>query len=83
MVLSLWICNFLFCLQRTLAANVELNTALTEKNRDWHKLKRANELKDGQIASLEEARKKDEDNFFCLLLIRLATNILFVPTTNT
>ena len=50
----------LFCLQRTLAANVELNTALTEKNKDCRKLKRANELKDGQIASLEEARKKDE-----------------------
>ena len=52
--------NFLFCLQRTLAANVELATALTEKNRDCRKLKHANELKDGQIASLEEARKKDE-----------------------
>ena len=60
MVLWLWICNLLFCLQRTLAANVELATALTEKKRDCRKLKRANELKDGQIASLEEARKKDE-----------------------
>ena len=49
-----------FYLQRTLAANVELSTALTEKNKDYRKLKRANELKDGQIASLEEARKKDE-----------------------
>ena len=49
-----------FCLQRTLDANVELATALTEKNRDWRKLKRANKLRDGQIASLEEARKKDE-----------------------
>ena len=48
------------CFQNTLAANVELATALTEKNRDWRKLKRANEVKDGQIASLEEARKKDE-----------------------
>ena len=60
MVLWLWICNLPFCLQRTLAANVELATALMEKNRDWRKLKRAVELKDGQIASLEEARKKDE-----------------------
>ena len=56
----------LSCLQRTLAANVELATALTEKNRDWRKLKRAVELKDGQIASLEKARKKDQgkDSFY-------------------
>ena len=47
-------------MQCTLAANVERNTASTEKNWDCRKLKRANELKDGQIASLEEARKKDE-----------------------
>ena len=49
-----------FCFQNTLAANAELANALNEKNRDWRKLKRAVELKDGQIASLEEARKKDE-----------------------
>ena len=66
----------LFCLQPTLAANVELATALTEKNRDWRKLKRANELKDGQIANLEEARKKYEGKILCLLLIRLVTHIL-------
>ena len=40
-------------------ANAELANALNEKNKDWRKLKRALELKDGQIASLEEARKKD------------------------
>ena len=50
----------IFCLQRTLAANSELTTALADKNKECRKLKRANELKDGQIASLEEARKKDE-----------------------
>ena len=48
------------CFQNTLATNAELANALNEKNRDWWKLKRAIELKDGQIASLEEARKKDE-----------------------
>ena len=52
--------NFLFCLQRTLAANSEVTTALTDKNKECRKLKRANKLKDGQIASLEEAHKKDE-----------------------
>ena len=50
----------LSCFQNTLAANAELANALNEKNRDWRKLKRAVELKDGQIASLEEACKKDE-----------------------
>ena len=52
--------NFLFCLQRSLAANSELTTALADKNKECRKLKWAIELKDGQIASLEEARKKDE-----------------------
>ena len=73
----------LFCLQRTLAANVELATVLTEKNRDCRKLKRANELKDGQIASLEEARKKMKVDILCLLLIRLAINFIAFPTTQT
>ena len=52
--------NFLFCLQRTLAANAALTTTLADKNKECRKLKRAIELKDGQIASLEEACKKDE-----------------------
>ena len=52
--------NFLFFLQRTLAANSELTTALADKNKECRKLKRAIELTDGQIASLEKARKKDE-----------------------
>ena len=52
--------NFLFCLQRSLAANAELTTALADKNKECCKLKRDIKLKDGQIASLEEARKKDE-----------------------
>ena len=61
----LWIfVTCLFCFQNTLAANAELANALNEKNRDWRKLKRAVELKDGQIASLEEARKKDEGKHF-------------------
>ena len=33
---------------------------MTDKNKDCRKQKRTNELKDGQIASLEEARKKDQ-----------------------
>ena len=33
---------------------------MADKNKECRKLKRAIELKDGQIASLEEARKKDE-----------------------
>ena len=56
----------LSCFQNTLAANAELANALNEKNRDWRKLKRAVELKDGQIASLEEARKKDEGKYSLL-----------------
>ena len=57
---SIFFVTYLFCFQNTLAANAELANALNEKNRDWRKLKHAVELKDGQIASLEEARKKDE-----------------------
>ena len=72
----------LFCFQNTLAANAELANALNEKNRDWRKLKRAVELKDGQIASLEEARKKDEGTL-CFLLIRQVDNIFPVPPTQT
>ena len=56
----------LSCFQNTLAANAELANALNEKNRDWRKLKRAVKLKDGQIASLEEARKKDEGKYSLL-----------------
>ena len=58
MVLWLWILTF--CLQCSLATNAELTTALADKNKECRKLKRAIELKDGQIASLEEARKKDQ-----------------------
>ena len=39
--------NFLSRLQRTLAANSELTTALADKNKECRKLKRASELKDG------------------------------------
>ena len=60
MVYSYGFVTCLSCFQNTLVANAELANALNEKNRDWRKLKRAVELKDGQIASLEEARKKDE-----------------------
>ena len=56
----------LFCFQNTLAANAELANALNEKNRDYRKLKHTAELKDGQIASLEEAHKKDEGKFSLL-----------------
>ena len=55
---------------------------LNEKNRDWRKLKRAVELKDGQIASLEEARKKDKGTL-CFLLIRQVGSIFPVPPTPT
>ena len=72
----------LFCFQNTLAANAELANALNEKNRDWRKLKRAVELKDGQIASLEEARKKDEGTLFFLLIRQVDSN-LSVPATQT
>ena len=72
----------LFCFQNTLAANAELANALNEKNRDWRKLKRAVELKDGHIASLEEARKKDEGTL-CFLLLRQVDNNFSVPATQT
>ena len=44
----------------SLTINAELVTAQADKNKECCQLKRAIELKDGQIASLEEARKKDE-----------------------
>ena len=73
----------LSCFQNTLAANAELANALNEKNRDWRKLKRAVELKDGQIASLEEARKKDEGKHLAFFFIRQVDNIFSVPATQT
>ena len=41
---------------------MELTSALADKNKECRKLKRDIELKDRQIAILEEARKKDEGN---------------------
>ena len=47
-------------MQLSLTMNAELVTAQAEKNKECRQLRRDIELKDGQIASLEEARKKDE-----------------------
>ena len=74
--------NFHFCLQGSLAANSELTTALADKNKECRKLKHAIELKDGQIASLEEARKKDEGKDSLPFLIRQLAIFPSVPTTN-
>ena len=40
--------------------NADLCAAQSEKNKECRQLRRDIELKDGEIASLEEARKKDE-----------------------
>ena len=48
----------------SLTMNAELVTAQADKNKECRQLKWAIELKDGQIASLEEARKKDEGKDF-------------------
>ena len=82
-----WLWTFvtcLFCFQNTLAANAELADALNEKNRECRKLKHAVELKDGQIASLEEARKKDEGEL-SLLSSHPTSNqhVCIFPTTQT
>ena len=54
-------------LQILVSAHSELFQALDAKKEECKKLQEKLELKDGQIASLEEARKKDEgDNFTCL-----------------
>ena len=47
-------------MQLSLTINAELITAQAEKNKECHQLRWDIELKDGQIMSLEEARKKDE-----------------------
>ena len=49
-----------FFVKVSLTINAELVTAQADKNKECRQLKRAIELKDGQIASLEEARKKDK-----------------------
>ena len=51
---------FVFFLKLSLTINAELTTAQVDKNKECRQLKRAIELKDGQITSLEEVRKKDE-----------------------
>ena len=48
------------CLQAILASNLELFCAQEKKNKECQQLRQDVELKDAQIASLEEARKKDE-----------------------
>ena len=73
----------LSCFQNTLAANAELANALNEKNRDWRKLKRAVELKDGRLPALKRLARKMKVNILCLLLIRPATNFFAIPTTQT
>jgi len=46
--------------QVTLASNRELFSAAEAKNRECRELQQELELKNGQLASFEEARKKDE-----------------------
>ena len=48
------------CMQAVLASNLELFRAQEKKNKECQQLQQHVELKDTQIASLEEARKKDE-----------------------
>ena len=48
----------------SLSSNRELFEAQEKKKAECQKLREELELKDGQIASLEEARKKDEGNNF-------------------
>ena len=51
----------------------DLFSAKSKMNEEIRQLWQDIELKDGQIASLEEARKKDEgDNSRCLLFFRLS-----------
>ena len=51
--------------QATLASNRELFVAADSKNRECRELQQELELKNAQLASFEEARKKDEgENFF-------------------
>ena len=57
-------------LQILVSAHSELFQALDAKKEECKKLQEKLELKDGQIASLEEARKKVEgDNSRCLLSV--------------
>ena len=48
------------CMQTVLASNLELFRAQEKKNKECQQLQQDMEMKDAQIASLEEARKKDE-----------------------
>jgi hypothetical protein len=47
-------------LQATLASNRELFTAADTRNREVRELRQEIEMKNAQLASFEEARKKDE-----------------------
>ena len=59
-------------LQAVLASNLELFHAQEKKIKECQQLRQDMELKDAQIESLEEARKKDEgDKSLCLLFVRL------------
>jgi len=54
-------------MQATLASNLELFRAQEAKKKECQDLKEELEMKNAQIASFEEARKKDEgDKYFCL-----------------
>ena len=48
------------CMQAILASNLELFRAQEKKNKECQQLQQDMEMKDAQIASLEDARKKDE-----------------------
>ena len=50
----------LSCMQAVLASNLELFRAQEMKKKECEELQQDVELKNAQIASLEEARKKDE-----------------------
>ena len=56
-------------LQATLASNRELFAAAETRNREVRELRQEMELKNAQLASFEEARKKDEgENFVAFFL---------------
>ena len=48
------------CMQAVLASNLELFRAQEKKNKECQQLQQDVEMKNAQIASLEEARKKYE-----------------------
>ena len=70
-------------MQAVLASNLELFRAQEKKNKECQQLQQDVELKNAQIASLEEARKKDEGDkaffaFFSSDFFFFSTSILVI-----